>query len=176
MQVAESIVESLQLVAHPEGGWYRETWRAEAGEGIRSPGTAILYLLETGCRSHWHRVDADEMWLWHAGAPLDLLIADANDANPARITLGGDVTRGYTPQALVPATRWQSAEARDGWALVSCVVVPASTLPGSRWPRPTGRRRRHEIPDRSPLSTLSTGRIASIAGLRDSQRMTASFL
>ena len=127
---AKSIVETLQLVPHPEGGWYRETWRAAGGEGQRSPGTAILYLLEAGCRSHWHRVDADEMWLWHAGAPLELSIADASDANPDRITLGGDVTRGYTPQALVPATRWQSAEARDGWALVSCVVVPGFDFAG----------------------------------------------
>ncbi len=127
---ATSIVETLQLVPHPEGGWYRETWRAAGKGDARSPGTAILYLLEAGCRSHWHRVDADELWLWHAGAPLDLLIADASDANPARITLGGDVTRGYTPQALVPATRWQSAEARDGWALVSCVVVPGFDFAG----------------------------------------------
>ena len=136
MQAAESIVETLQLVAHPEGGWYRETWRAEGKAGQRSPGTAILYLLEAGCRSHWHRVDADEMWLWHAGAPLDLLIADASDANPARITLGGDVTRGYTPQALVPATRWQSAEAGDGWALVSCVVVPGFDFAGFEMAQP----------------------------------------
>ena len=131
---ARSVVETLQLVPHPEGGWYRETWRASpaggSGEGARSPGTAILYLLEAGCRSHWHRVDADELWLWHAGAPLDLLIADAKDANPARIALGGDVTRGYTPQALVPATRWQAAEARDGWALVSCIVVPGFDFAG----------------------------------------------
>ena len=127
---ALSIVEALGLMPHPEGGWYRETWRASGGEGQRSPGTAILYLLEAGCRSHWHRVDADEMWLWHAGAPLDLLIADANDVNPARITLGGDISRGYTPQALVPATRWQAAEAHHGWALVSCVVVPGFDFAG----------------------------------------------
>ncbi|HEY0621949.1 cupin domain-containing protein [Sphingomonas sp.] len=130
MQKAESIVEALGLAPHPEGGWYRETWRAAEQGGARSPGTAILYLLEQGCRSHWHRVDADELWLWHAGASLDLLIADANDANPARIMLGGDVARGYTPQALVPATRWQAAEAEDGWALVSCVVVPGFDFAG----------------------------------------------
>lgn len=130
MQEAKSIIEALELAPHPEGGWYRETWRAAGEAGKRSPGTAILYLLEAGCRSHWHRVDADEMWLWHAGAPLDLLIADANDANPARITLGGDVARGYTPQALVPATRWQAAGAGDGWALVSCVVVPGFDFAG----------------------------------------------
>jgi len=136
MQAAKSIVETLQLAAHPEGGWYRETWRAAGREGQRSPGTAILYLLEAGCRSHWHRVDADEMWLWHAGAPLDLLIADESAANPARIKLGGDVTCGYTPQALVPATRWQSAEAGDGWALVSCIVVPGFDFAGFEMAQP----------------------------------------
>ncbi len=128
MQEPESIIAALDLAPHPEGGWYRETWRA-AGEG-RSPGTAILYLLEAGDRSHWHRVDADEMWLWHAGAPLDLLIADEQNANPATISLGGDVLRGYVPQALVPATRWQAAEARHGWALVSCMVVPGFDFAG----------------------------------------------
>lgn len=127
---AESVVETLRLVPHPEGGWYRETWRAPGEGGARSPGTAILYLLEAGRRSHWHRVDADELWLWHAGGPLDLLIADASDANPAKIRLGGDVARGYTPQALVPATRWQAAEAREGWALVSCVVIPGFDFAG----------------------------------------------
>lgn len=131
MQEAESVIAALGLAPHPEGGWYRETWRAEATQaGQRSPGTAILYLLEAGCRSHWHRVDADELWLWHAGAPLDLLIADERDADPARIALGGDVVRGYRPQALVPATRWQAAEAGQGWALVSCVVVPGFDFAG----------------------------------------------
>lgn len=134
MQEAKSVIESLGLAPHPEGGWYRETWRApieeRAGEGRRSPGTAILYLLESGCRSHWHRVDADELWLWHAGAPLDLLIADEQEANPILVPLGGDVAHGYRPQALVPATRWQAAEARHGWALVSCVVVPGFDFAG----------------------------------------------
>lgn len=130
MQKAESVIASLGLAPHPEGGWYRETWRAGARKGQRSPGTAILYLLEAGRRSHWHRVDADELWLWHAGAPLDLRIVDSADADPVTIALGGDVTRGYTPQALVPANRWQAAEARQGWALVSCIVVPGFDFAG----------------------------------------------
>jgi predicted cupin superfamily sugar epimerase len=134
MQESADLVRTLGLAPHPEGGWYRETWRAAAGVGEggagRSPGTGILFLLEAGQRSHWHRVDADEMWLWHAGAPLDLMIADEHDANPATIALGGDVLAGYTPQALVPATRWQAAVARDGWALVSCIVVPGFDFAG----------------------------------------------
>jgi predicted cupin superfamily sugar epimerase len=137
MQDSRALIDTLGLAPHPEGGWYRETWRA-AGEG-RSPGTAILFLLDHGQSSHWHRVDADEMWLWHAGAPLDLMIADARDANPVTIPLGGDVLRGYAPQALVPANRWQAAQARIGWALVSCIVVPGFDFAGFELAAPDWR-------------------------------------
>ncbi len=131
MQEARTLIATLNLAPHPEGGWYRETWRAtSATEGGRSRRTAILFLLEAGQRSHWHRVDADELWLWHAGAPLDLMIGDAQDSNPTRIMLGGDVAAGYTPQARVPATRWQAADAHRGWALVSCIVVPGFDFAG----------------------------------------------
>jgi uncharacterized protein len=127
--VAERVIETLQLSPHPEGGWYRETWRADAAGGDRAGGTLIYFLLEAGQRSHWHRVDADELWLWHAGSPLELLIAE--DGGEIRtVTLGGDVTRGYAAHALVPANRWQSTEARAGWALVSCVVVPGFRFDG----------------------------------------------
>jgi len=128
MNAPRTIIDTLGLSPHPEGGWYRETWRAAAGGG-RSPGTAIHFLLEDGQRSHWHRVDADELWLWHAGSPLDLLVEQENGAI-ATIALGGDVTHGYAPQCLVPANRWQSSEARSGWALVSCVVVPGFDFAG----------------------------------------------
>jgi predicted cupin superfamily sugar epimerase len=127
---ARAIIDRLNLAPHPEGGWYRETWRAAAGEGARSRGTAIHFLLEQGQSSHWHRVDADELWLWHAGASLDLLIADESDADPVTIALGGDVLAGYTPQALVPATGWQAARARLGWTLVNCLVVPGFDFAG----------------------------------------------
>ncbi|MFL9841623.1 cupin domain-containing protein [Sphingomonas sp. ST-64] len=131
MQDARSLIETLALAPHPEGGWYRETWRSQPlADGARSPGTAILFLLEHGQRSHWHKVDADELWLWHAGSPLDLAIADAADANPATIRLGGDVAAGYAPQARVPANRWQAATAELGWALVSCIVVPGFEFAG----------------------------------------------
>lgn len=130
-ETARQIIDRLNLAQHPESGWYRETWRAEAagGEG-RSPGTAIHFLLEQGQRSHWHRVDADELWLWHAGAPLELMIAAGQEAQPRTIPLGGDVLQGHVPQALVPVTHWQSAEARGGWALVSCIVVPGFDFAG----------------------------------------------
>lgn len=128
MNAPRTIIKTLDLSPHPEGGWYRETWRA-AGEGGRSAATAIHFLLEHGQRSHWHRVDAAELWLWHAGSPLELLV-EQEDGAVATIRLGGDVTQGYAPQSLVPANRWQSTEARSGWALVSCVVVPGFDFAG----------------------------------------------
>ena len=118
-----ALINALDLKPHPEGGWYRETWRATAEGEERSGGTCIYFLLEGGQRSHWHRVEADELWLWHAGDPLEVLVE--GEAGEIRTTrLGGDVLAGYAPQCLVPANRWQSTEARSGWALVSCVVVP----------------------------------------------------
>ena len=83
MDEARAIIARLELAPHPEGGWYRETWRAPPGPDGRARGTAIHFLLERGQRSHWHRVDADEWWLWHAGSPLILHIADAADRDPA---------------------------------------------------------------------------------------------
>jgi len=116
---ARALIARHRLAPHPEGGWYRETWRAVAAPGERAGGTAILFLLEEGQRSHWHMVDADELWLWHAGAPLHLRIDDTV------VTLGPD-----DPQALVPAGAWQAAEAKAGWTLVSCVVVPGFEFSG----------------------------------------------
>jgi len=130
MTGAADLIARLSLSPHPEGGWYRETWRAPSAAGERASATAILFLLEAGGRSHWHRVDAAELWLWHAGAPLTLRIA-AGDAGPIEpVRLGGDVAAGETPQALVPAHHWQAAEAEAGWALVSCVVSPGFAFDG----------------------------------------------
>jgi uncharacterized protein len=128
MNAPRTIIDMLDLSPHPEGGWYRETWRAPTAGG-RSAGTAIHFLLEEGQRSHWHRVDADELWLWHAGSPLELQV-EQDDGAIRTIALGGDVTRGHAPQWRVPADRWQSTEARSGWALVSCVVVPGFDFAG----------------------------------------------
>jgi predicted cupin superfamily sugar epimerase len=128
---AAAVVATLGLAPHPEGGWYRETWRAApAGPEERSAGTAILYLLEAGGRSHWHRVDADELWLFHAGSPLVLSIADGA-GGVREIILSADPLAGWEPQALVPAGAWQSAQAsQDGWTLVACVVVPGFEFSG----------------------------------------------
>ena len=138
MDDAKAIIERLTLAPHPEGGWYRETWRAEARPGERAGATAILFLLEAGQRSHWHRVDAAELWLWHTGAPLRLLTAPGDTGPVEEVRLGGNVLAGERPQLLVPPHHWQSTETTNGWALVSCVVAPAFdfagfTLAASGW-------------------------------------------
>lgn len=125
------IIATLGLQPHPEGGWYRETWRAAAPEGrVRSAGTAILFLLEAGQRSHWHRVDADELWLWHGGAALNLLMAADEGQEAAVFGLGLNPDGGYWPQRLVPAGHWQAAEPVGGWVLVSCTVTPGFDFAG----------------------------------------------
>lgn len=116
---AAALIARHELVPHPEGGWYRETWRAKPAAGGRAAGTAILFLLDRGQSSHWHKVDADELWFWHAGAPLELSV------DVRLITLDG-----AAPQALVPAGVWQAARPVDGWSFVSCVVVPGFDFAG----------------------------------------------
>ena len=130
MTDAASLIAALGLAPHPEGGWYRETWRAEAAPGERGAATAIYFLLEAGQRSHWHRVDATELWLFHAGSALRLETAPS-DAGPATATrLGPDLLRGEVPQLRIPPGHWQAATADRGWALVSCVVAPAFDFAG----------------------------------------------
>lgn len=133
---ADALIEQLGLSAHPEGGWFKETWRADADETGRATGTAIVFLLKSGESSHWHRVDADEMWIWQGGDPLDLAVAD-DDAGPVRtIRLGGDVPGGESLQGLVPTHAWQAArpappsEGAAGYSLVSCIVVPGFEFAG----------------------------------------------
>ena len=130
MGEAQALIAAQNLSRHPEGGWYRETWRAEAAAGERATATAILFLLEAGQRSHWHKVDAAELWFWHAGAPLTLL-RSPDDAGPTQTTtLGPEVIAGHTPQVLIPQGHWQAAEADADWSLVSCVVSPGFEFSG----------------------------------------------
>ena len=130
MSRSRKLIEALGLAPHPEGGWYRETWRAEAAPGERAAATAILFLLEAGQGSHWHKVDATELWLFHAGSPLRLLTAP-DDAGPvAEVRLGADVLAGEQPQCRIAPHHWQAAEADPGWALVSCIVSPGFEFEG----------------------------------------------
>lgn len=127
---AARLIHRLGLLRHPEGGWYRETVRVASEPGRRDQATAILFLLEKGGRSHWHRVDAAEIWFWHAGAPLALGIAPSDASEADWLTLGPDVLKGQAVQAVVPSGQWQAAHAEQGWALVSCVVAPAFEFVG----------------------------------------------
>ena len=130
MTDARALIDALGLAPHPEGGWYRETWRASAPDGGRGTATAIHFLLDAGQRSHWHRVDAAELWLFHAGSPL-LLETAASAAGPVEeVRLGPDVLAGEAPQHIIPPGHWQAATAGDGWALVSCIVSPAFEFSG----------------------------------------------
>jgi len=131
---ASELIEHLGLAPHPEGGWFRETWRAEAPEGERAGGTAIHFLLEAGQRSHWHTVDAAEIWLWHAGDPLLLSLAQS-EAGPVReVRLGPNVLAGEQVQQVVAPGEWQAAAGVSGGAagytLVSCIVVPGFDFAG----------------------------------------------
>lgn len=124
----------LGLAPHPEGGWYRETWRSpvsfqpEGYDGERAGATAIYFLLAPGEESRWHRVRSTEIWLWHSGGPLTLTLGGTGDdpaEEPARVTLGPEVRAGHHPQVVVPAGAWQAARpADDQPVLVSCVVSP----------------------------------------------------
>jgi uncharacterized protein len=124
MPTAADIIARLELRPHPEGGYYRETFRdTRADASGRSRSTAIYFLLVRGERSHWHRIDAVEVWHYCAGSPLNLRIA--NESCPGHtVRLGPDITAGERPQAIVPADAWQSAETTGDWTLVGCTVAP----------------------------------------------------
>jgi predicted cupin superfamily sugar epimerase len=120
---AEAVAEALSLTPHPEGGRYRELWRDRPTDGTRGAATSILFLLAEGERSRWHRIDAAEIWLWQAGAPLALGIHSANGREDVR--LGPDVGGGERLQGVVPPCAWQEASPLGAWSLVACVVAPA---------------------------------------------------
>ena len=127
---AAAMIAALDLAPHPEGGWYRETLREPSPGGGRAAVTAIHFLLEPGQASHWHRVDAVEIWCWHAGAAIELSITAGDGGAVRTLRLGGDVLAGDVPQAVVPAGQWQSARAGRGWGLVSCIVAPGFDFAG----------------------------------------------
>lgn len=123
MGEAQEIIKRLELAPHPEGGWYRETWRAESAVGERAAGTAIYYLLEKGQRSHWHRIDAAEIWHFYDGAPLELILSQDGAASSVQ-KLGADFEESEAPQIIVPPDCWQAARSLGDWTLVGCTVSP----------------------------------------------------
>lgn len=123
MLSAAEVIRSLGLAPHPEGGHFRETFRdSRTIDGNRPASTAIYFLLARGEHSHWHRIDAVEIWHWYSGAPLALSIANGSAMNTVR--LGPDLASGAQPQAIVPARAWQMAESRGDWTLCGCTVAP----------------------------------------------------
>jgi predicted cupin superfamily sugar epimerase len=125
---ANEIIRQLNMQPHPEGGHYAETWRTPgAGRAVM---TAIYYLLEADQVSAWHRVDAEEVWLWHAGGPLALTVSPPDGKGASARTLGPDLRAGQRPQFVIPAHCWQTAETLGHWTLVSCIVAPGFEFSG----------------------------------------------
>ncbi|QQA44955.1 cupin domain-containing protein [Pelagovum pacificum] len=126
---ADEIISRLDLSPHPEGGHFRQTWIADQGDG-RPTGTAIYFLLKAEEVSHWHKVDATEIWLFHAGAPLVLSMSESEVGPATDNRLGPDVMSGDHPQLIVPPHFWQAARSTGDWTLVSCTVSPAFRFEG----------------------------------------------
>jgi predicted cupin superfamily sugar epimerase len=130
MEEAAAVIAGLGMRPHSEGGWFVETWRAEPVDAARPAASAILFLLTAGERSHWHRVDADEIWQFAAGDALELRVWDEEAALERVHRLAGDFVEGSVVQAVVPAGAWQSARSLGAWTLVGCVVAPAFEYDG----------------------------------------------
>lgn len=129
---AEEVVRLLDLAPHPEGGFFRETFRDSATlPGTqRACSTAIYFMLPGGVISRWHTVDAVETWHWHAGAPLRLSLAAPHGGPVSTMTLGSDLSAGERPQGIVPMGHWQQAESLGDWTLVGCTVAPGFEFAG----------------------------------------------
>ena len=123
MPTAVEIIALLDLAPHPEGGWFRQTFR-DTGPDERGHSTAIYFLLEAGKPSHWHKVHgSSEVWLWHAGAPIRLKLSEDGKTETHHL-LGMDLAAGERPQLIVPPGWWQAAQTLGDWTLVSCTVAP----------------------------------------------------
>ena len=132
---ADRIIAALGLEPHPEGGYFRETWRDRTPNG-RGSGTAIFYLLKSGEVSAWHRIDATEIWHHYAGAPLELRRKSGGDENVS--ILGPGVEAGEQPQVIIPPGVWQTARSLGPWTLAGCTVSPAFTFSGFELAPPAG--------------------------------------
>jgi predicted cupin superfamily sugar epimerase len=123
MSEADKLIRALKLKPHPEGGWFRETFRDSKSTRGRAHSTAIYFLLKDGELSRRHRIDATEIWHWYAGAPLKLGIGKSV-SSPKYEILGGDLSKGQRPQIVVPARQWQCARSLGDYTLVGCTVAP----------------------------------------------------
>jgi len=126
---AQEVIDRLDLAAHPEGGHFREIYRHQPEGGGRGWVTTIYFLLASGETSHWHRIDADEVWHFYAGAPLTLSTCGP-DKKTRDAVLGTDLREDERPVSVVPAGYWQSARSLGEWPLVGCTVAPAFEFDG----------------------------------------------
>ena len=129
MTTPDDIIKTLALIPHPEGGYYRETFRDKEGHGARAHSTLIYYLLRAGEVSRWHRIDAAEIWHFYLGEALELLTSDG-DGPADRHVLGPDLERGHVLHLAIPKGVWQSARPLGAFALVGCTVAPGFEFSG----------------------------------------------
>ena len=125
---ADEIIDALALRPHPEGGYYRQTWVGD--EVPRASGTCIYFLLTERQKSHWHKVDAVEIWHFYAGAPVILRTSDTEVGPAKSLILGPDLASGQRPQGIEKKDEWQSAETTGDWSLVGCTVSPGFRFEG----------------------------------------------
>ena len=147
------VIQLLDLRPHPEGGWYRRTFEdasppGTSGDGARPASTAIYYLLQADEMSAWHRIDAVEIWHFHAGAPLSLTLSPPDGQGATVHTLGPDLRAGCRPQVVVPTGWWQTAISLGAWTLVGCTVAPGFHFDGFEL-APSGWRPHSPAPQRS---------------------------
>ncbi len=129
MTNTQQIIERLNMARHPEGGWYVQTFKDPEQENGRARSTSIYYLLEGDDRSHWHRIDAVEVWHFYAGAPLTLSMSPDGKSRSDHV-LGTDLASGQRPQIVVPSGHWQSARSLGEWTLCGCTVAPGFEFSG----------------------------------------------
>ena len=127
---ANEIIRMLNMQPHPEGGHYVETYPKPGGGASRPTSTAIYFLLQADEVSAWHKVDAEEHWLWHAGSAVALTQSPPHGKGAEAVTLGPDLRSGQRPQWSIPADHWQTAESLGAWSLVSCIVAPGFRFSG----------------------------------------------
>jgi predicted cupin superfamily sugar epimerase len=154
---AKDVIQTLQLAPHPEGGWYREIYRStdrvQRGDETRSATTAIYYLLEQQQLSRWHVVDADEIWHFYGGAPLELLAYDPSSRALKRQTLhvtGADAR----PIGIIPSGVWQAARSLGEYSLVGCTVSPGFEFSGFRFTVDLPDHRAHFAGELSQYTSL----------------------
>jgi len=135
---ARDIIAALDLKPHPEGGHYRQTWKADSLAGERAAGTAIYFLLAEGEVSHWHRVDSAEIWHFYRGEPLELSLSPDGRRIEKHI-LGPDLESGQAPQIIVPGHVWQAARPLGAWTLLGCTVSPGFEFSGFELAAPDWR-------------------------------------